>query len=309
MKKKDLFKEIEDEKNIKRENELRNKKASKTINKLFGEFTKSTSLNKYFKDHIEEFKELYTLSSFHFNDLLKEIGLWIIYNKPEWNEDFKINKIFQKISGIPNSFMKVGKLLVEGEKLSNENNSEYFFHKLRDIIYDNEYSLEDRYKLAIEYKNIIKKYPKLNKFINDSVFSNDEIYRRRVRVLSGEIFNLREDRIYLYEYWKSRKRQFKHLDFKDKKTLFELEKDLVLQNYRLFPILFFFIDYIKEDILRDKLGYETSKKIPNSEAFRYISDLIRQSTSFDLEKYKTKNKLYARIRQRYKEFQEVYEKT
>lgn len=62
-------------------------------------------------------------------------------------------------------------------------------------------------------------------------------------------------------------------DINGVKIAFDFCVKLVKQNYEIYPILFNFIGYIKENILRDKLGYPEKKKILLKEVFNYISKL------------------------------------
>lgn len=145
---------------------------------------------------------------------------------------------------------------------------------------DNQFNEHER-KLLKQLKDFLNVNPETEKILDKILIKLDEITIESENKLNKKITELRSDRIFLFTYWNLRKNQIREMNMKDIKKLFELDIDLVKQNYNVYPILFNYMDYIKNEILEAE--FRGSKNI---DVFHYISKLINGFTSVKaIEKY------------------------
>ncbi|MBN1633998.1 MAG: hypothetical protein JW917_07535 [Ignavibacteria bacterium] len=164
--------------------------------------------------------------------------------------------------------------------------------------------------LELDYSTLEKRISNLSLFIDLNKhksydYTSLKEYKELLLFLKRKpkIFNMFEHLIYDYDYiyFNTQKliieliRTKRELlqDKTDIEIKFLFEKDLikVKENNNIYMILFAYMDYIKENILRDKLGYPDKKKIPDIRVFEYIADVI-YTTSID----KDKKKLVERVK-------------
>lgn len=141
-----------------------------------------------------------------------------------------------------------------------------------------------------KFKLVLKANPHLNKIVNVVSYVLIEYFENRQRDLTVKNDMLKEDRIFLYEYSNSRRKQIINLTPKDIKTLFNIEKDLVIQNENMYPIMLNYFDYIKKEVLNKneiKNIYTT-----NEEVFRYISNLTKSIKWTAVKTYYNQKFLY-----------------
>lgn len=308
MTNKNLLKEVEKDK----EKKVWKEKITKIKKDVMNILKKSKSMKSFYSKTKRSLDSLEKLDKEHRYKLGISIQNWVIFHKPKWEKNLiKYPKPNPKKKYSLSDYVYWEKF--NDERLKHNLNSKQEFK----IFLENDFLLK-YYGLSKFYHFGVKddflddfivdlKSTSFYKRFNLIVFFIVKYFEESKDILDSTIKNLKEDRIYLYEYMETRKNQIQNLNFDSKKQIFTFEKELVMENYRLFPILFFFMDFIKEDILRDKLGYSSKKIIPNSEVFRYISDLIIKSRSYLNDTPEEKKSLENRVRQRYKEFQQIYE--
>ncbi|MDQ3021539.1 MAG: hypothetical protein M3R36_13365 [Bacteroidota bacterium] len=255
---------------VKKEKEAEEKKefTEKIINSIILILKKSNSIDDVINKVKIKLSELEKKTSYK-NRRISEfkVAHWIRRNKPELEENYKVilYKTFKKPE------FDIDKAIKEHiQSQINKDRWEQMFTSesmlLNDIFEEQEIKI-----LVNEFDKFLNQNPRIRELLNDSVKSYIQLLGDDITKLENNIKQLKKDRIYLYEYIISRKKQIDNLDVKDIKTLFELEKDLVTQNENMYPILFNYFDYIKKEVLNK---YEaTNRHTTNEEVYKYISSL------------------------------------
>jgi len=141
-----------------------------------------------------------------------------------------------------------------------------------------------------KFKLVLKEYPNFNKIANVISYVLIDYFENTERNLRKENNLLKEDRVFLYEYSTLRINQLKNLNPQDIKSLFNIEKDLVIQNENVYPIMFNYFDYIKKEVLNK--NEIKNKYTTNEEVFRYISNLTKSIKWTAVKTYYNQKFLY-----------------
>jgi len=265
-----LINEIENE-----VNELKYEKRKRKRIKYFNQFLKQIFTNsKTLNEFIQKAKTKLSIIKDWREQSECELAIkdFLFHNKREWFFNNKLDNILEITNSFTNKFKEINLVELFDNLPNPDNRFSYYINGI--ISSDDPQFNENERKLLRQLKSYLVPNPEIEKLLDKILIKLDEFGNENENKLNNIIKDLREDRIFLYKYWSMRENQIQGLNIEDTMTLYKLDLDLVKQNENMYPILFNYFDFIKNEILN---LYESANiKTKDKEVFKYISGLTKK---------------------------------